>query len=181
MLWALDPGADHGRREQLTLGEHGAASSAGVSRICLYPIVGRRACHTQEDTIKQAVRRGLWWGAAEPGSRGGVGTNDQATLHGEEQTRAAENHRCPLGWDTNFTWLQTRSGMLDKRPALEYLVGIDRYTGPPGATECLKTGRPDQRHPRVEPEMNRQRLRPIVPIQGSGGGQERQEKCACRG
>src|SRR5215468_6195504 len=35
----------------------------------------------------------------------------------------------PLGWDTNFTWLQSRSGMLDKRPALEYLVGIDRYTG----------------------------------------------------
>ena len=35
----------------------------------------------------------------------------------------------PLGWDTNFTWLQTRSGMLDKRPALEYLVGIDRNTG----------------------------------------------------
>jgi hypothetical protein len=29
----------------------------------------------------------------------------------------------PLGWDTNFTWLQSRSGMLDKRPALEYLVG----------------------------------------------------------
>ena len=21
----------------------------------------------------------------------------------------------PLGWDTNFTWLQSRSGMLDKR------------------------------------------------------------------
>jgi ABC-type transport system substrate-binding protein len=35
----------------------------------------------------------------------------------------------PLGWDTNFTWLQSRSGMLDKRPALEYLVGIDRETG----------------------------------------------------
>jgi len=35
----------------------------------------------------------------------------------------------PLGWDTNYTWLQSRSGMLDKRPALEYLVGIDRYTG----------------------------------------------------
>lgn len=35
----------------------------------------------------------------------------------------------PLGWDTNFTWLQSRSGMLDKRPALEYLVGIDRRTG----------------------------------------------------
>jgi ABC-type transport system substrate-binding protein len=35
----------------------------------------------------------------------------------------------PLGWDTNFTWLQSRSGMLDKRPALEYLIGIDRHTG----------------------------------------------------
>jgi len=35
----------------------------------------------------------------------------------------------PLGFDTNFTWLQSRSGMLDKRPALEYLVGIDRHTG----------------------------------------------------
>ena len=35
----------------------------------------------------------------------------------------------PLGWDTNFTWLQSRSGMLDKRPALEYLIGVDRNTG----------------------------------------------------
>jgi ABC-type transport system substrate-binding protein len=35
----------------------------------------------------------------------------------------------PLSWDTNFTWLQSRSGQLDKRPALEYLVGIDRNTG----------------------------------------------------
>src|SRR4029453_14451926 len=35
----------------------------------------------------------------------------------------------PLGWDTNFTWLQSRSGMLDKRPALESLVGMDRNTG----------------------------------------------------
>jgi ABC-type transport system substrate-binding protein len=35
----------------------------------------------------------------------------------------------PLGWDTNYTWLQSRSGMLDKRPALEYLIGIDRQTG----------------------------------------------------
>jgi ABC-type transport system substrate-binding protein len=35
----------------------------------------------------------------------------------------------PLGWDTNYTWLQSRSGQLDKRPALEYLIGIDRQTG----------------------------------------------------
>jgi ABC-type transport system substrate-binding protein len=39
------------------------------------------------------------------------------------------NPVAPLGWDTNFTWLQSRSGQLDKRPALEYLIGIDRYTG----------------------------------------------------
>src|SRR6266849_841684 len=32
-------------------------------------------------------------------------------------------------WDTNFTWLNPRSGNLDKRPALEFLVGIDRHTG----------------------------------------------------
>jgi len=35
----------------------------------------------------------------------------------------------PLGYDTNFSWLHPRSGMLDKRPALEYLVGIDRHSG----------------------------------------------------
>src|SRR5215471_7345174 len=35
----------------------------------------------------------------------------------------------PIGYDTNFTWLSARSGNLDKRPALEFLVGIDRYTG----------------------------------------------------
>jgi ABC-type transport system substrate-binding protein len=35
----------------------------------------------------------------------------------------------PVGWDTNFTWLNPRSGNLDKGPALEFLVGIDRHTG----------------------------------------------------
>src|SRR6266699_5994700 len=35
----------------------------------------------------------------------------------------------PTGWDTNFTWLKPRSANLDKRPALEFLVGIDRHTG----------------------------------------------------
>ncbi|MGE3538004.1 MAG: ABC transporter substrate-binding protein [Candidatus Tectimicrobiota bacterium] len=35
----------------------------------------------------------------------------------------------PLGWDTNYSWLQSRSGQIDKRPAFEYLVGIDRATG----------------------------------------------------
>jgi len=62
IFWAPDPGADRCMREQPTFGEHGAASSAGVVRLCLYSIVWRRTCHTQEDTMKQAVRRGLWWG-----------------------------------------------------------------------------------------------------------------------
>src|SRR5215471_12227285 len=35
----------------------------------------------------------------------------------------------PIGYDTNFTWLAPRSSNLDKRPALEFLVGIDRHTG----------------------------------------------------
>jgi ABC-type transport system substrate-binding protein len=35
----------------------------------------------------------------------------------------------PIGYDTNFTWLNPRSGNLDKRPALEFLVGINRHTG----------------------------------------------------
>src|ERR671922_742684 len=45
----------------------------------------------------------------------------------------------PLGWDTNFTWLEARSGHLDKRPALEYLIGIDRHRGayiPELAEQC---------------------------------------------
>ena len=35
----------------------------------------------------------------------------------------------PLGFDSNLSWSHTISGLLDKRPALEFLVGIDRYTG----------------------------------------------------
>src|SRR5712691_7319493 len=48
----------------------------------------------------------------------------------------------PVGWDTNFTWLNPRSGNLDKRPALEFLVGIDRRTGayiPAPAQNCEMT------------------------------------------
>ena len=29
----------------------------------------------------------------------------------------------PLSYDTNFTWLQGRSGQVDKRPAQEFLIG----------------------------------------------------------
>ena len=35
----------------------------------------------------------------------------------------------PLGWDTNYSYRVTTSGLLDKRPVLEWLVDIDRDTG----------------------------------------------------
>ena len=35
----------------------------------------------------------------------------------------------PLGWDTNYSYKVTTSGLLDKRPVLEWLVGVDRKTG----------------------------------------------------
>src|SRR6266536_1942852 len=55
-----------------------------------------------------------------------VGTAAPAHAAKPERLRIAV---APLGFDTNFSWLHPRSGMLDKRPALEYLVGIDRHTG----------------------------------------------------
>jgi ABC-type transport system substrate-binding protein len=62
--------------------------------------------------------------------------NTQAATTGPPSPLAAQGKLerlriavAPLGWDTNYTWLQSRSGQLDKRPALEYLIGIDRYTG----------------------------------------------------
>ena len=51
------------------------------------------------------------------------------TIPAQEKLERLKIAVAPLGWDTNFTWLQSRSGQLDKRPALEYLVGIDRHTG----------------------------------------------------
>jgi len=56
-----------------------------------------------------------------------------ANSHTPAQTKAKLERLtiavAPIGYDTNLTWLQARSGNLDKRPALEFLVGIDRYTG----------------------------------------------------
>ena len=80
--------------------------------------------------MQRLVWRGILWGI--------VGILELAVALAWAQTPAPpakpklERLRiavAPLGWDTNFTWLQSRSGMLDKRPALEYLVGIDRNTG----------------------------------------------------
>jgi ABC-type transport system substrate-binding protein len=35
----------------------------------------------------------------------------------------------PMGWDTNFTYRVSTTGLLDKRPVQEMLIGIDRVTG----------------------------------------------------
>ena len=79
--------------------------------------------------------RGLWGGvlvvwlvAAIATTHGGTTapTSPSAVQRKLERVRIAV---APLGWDTNYTWLQSRSGQLDKRPALEYLIGIDRHTG----------------------------------------------------
>ena len=35
----------------------------------------------------------------------------------------------PLGWDTNYSYKVTSSGLLDKRPVLEWLVALDSKTG----------------------------------------------------
>src|SRR5262249_25357210 len=55
-----------------------------------------------------------------------VGTAAPAQAAKLERLRIAV---APIGYDTNFTWLAPRSSNLDKRPALEFLVGIDRHTG----------------------------------------------------
>src|SRR5262245_16695129 len=62
IFWASASSANHCMRTQPILGAHDVASSAGASRICLDLSVWRRACHTQEETMQQWVRRGLWWG-----------------------------------------------------------------------------------------------------------------------
>jgi hypothetical protein len=76
----------------------------------LYHIVWRRACHTQEDTMKQAVRRGLWWGGllslVVAVAWAQTTRPPSAAKSKLERLKIAV---APLGWDTNFTWLQTRS------------------------------------------------------------------------
>lgn len=76
---------------------------------------------------RQAMRAGLWglaWCVSVLGSS--VWAPPASAQAKVERLKVAI---APLGWDTNYTWLQSRSGQLDKRPALEYLVGIDRKTG----------------------------------------------------
>ena len=58
-----------------------------------------------------------------------LGPNGRSSRTSERKLERLRIAVAPVGWDTNFTWLNPRSGNLDKRPALEFLVGIDRRTG----------------------------------------------------
>ena len=76
------------------------------------------------------MKRSLWMA----GIGGVVGTLGLAVLVGWAQPAKPKLERlriavAPLGYDSNFSWSHTTSGLLDKRPALEFLIGVDRYTG----------------------------------------------------
>jgi hypothetical protein len=69
----------------------------------------------------------LFGGGSRQYTRGHDGSNVAVSCSGKlERLKVAA---ATLGWDTNYTWLQSRIGQLDKRPALEYLIGIDRQIG----------------------------------------------------
>src|SRR5207237_10921763 len=91
-----------------------------------------RACnrHRGGVTMQRLVQRGSVGGAVLSLGLGlAVALAQTALPPAPAQLERLRIAVAPLGWDTNFSWLQSRSGMLDKRPALEYLVGIDRHTG----------------------------------------------------
>ena len=62
------------------------------------------------------------------GGHGGLGANGRSACEGE--AGAAQNRRGAPGLGHQLLpGCRAVSGQLDKRPALEYLVGIDRHTG----------------------------------------------------
>ena len=76
------------------------------------------------------MKRSLWM----VGIGAVIGTLGLAVLEGWAQPAKPKLERlriavAPLGFDSNFSWSHTISGLLDKRPALEFLVGVDRNTG----------------------------------------------------
>src|SRR5260370_25178194 len=86
--------------------------------------------HPKEITMQRWAGRRTLWGVV--GVIGLVITVAWAQTAAPPAKGKLERLRiavAPLGYDTNFSWAHTISGMLDKRPALEYLVGIDRNTG----------------------------------------------------
>ena len=80
--------------------------------------------------MQRCGMRGVLWGIGwAAGLTAAVAWILAATPAQAAKLERLEIAVAPLGWDTNYTWLQSRSGQLDKRPALEYLIGIDRHTG----------------------------------------------------
>ncbi len=76
------------------------------------------------------MQRSLWM----VGIGAVIGPLGLAVLEGWAQPAKPQFERlriavAPLGFDSNFSWSHTISGLLDKRPALEFLVGVDRHTG----------------------------------------------------
>ena len=80
--------------------------------------------------MQRCGRRGAFWGVVCALGLVAIGAWAQTTAPPVKmKLERLKIAVAPLGWDTNFSWLQSRSGNLDKRPALEFLVGIDRNTG----------------------------------------------------
>ena len=76
-----------------------------------------------------SIGRGILWGVLWSMSLVGAVTWAQTPVPHKAKLERLRVAVAPVGWDTNFTWLHPRSGSLDKRPVLEFLVGIDRRTG----------------------------------------------------
>src|SRR6266511_2473044 len=84
----------------------------------------------EESTMQRCGRRGTLVGAVcAIGLVASVAWAQTAAPPAKAKLERLKIAVAPLGWDTNFSWLQSRSGNLDKRPALEFLVSIDRNTG----------------------------------------------------
>src|SRR5215813_5450784 len=91
-----------------------------------------RKRHQEESIMRKSLRREFLRGTL--GAIVGVATEAWAQKVTSPAPAKGKLERltiavAPIGYDTNFTWLNPRSGNLDKRPALEFLVGIDRHTG----------------------------------------------------
>src|SRR5262245_57518598 len=104
----------------------------GVQSLQQYFSQRVRKRHQEESTMHKSLRRGVllgtlcaivWVATGAWAQTAKPATPTKAKL---ERLKIAV---APIGYDTNFTWLNPRSGNLDKRPALEFLVGIDRHTG----------------------------------------------------
>src|SRR5713101_6278181 len=86
--------------------------------------------HHKEITMQRCGRRRTLWGVmCALGLMVAVALAQTATPPAKAKLERLRIAVAPIGYDTNFTWLAPRSANLDKRPALEFLVGIDRHTG----------------------------------------------------